>query len=107
MIKNIEDIGRSQSTMTESELQTVVGCKWLNLGIPSIAGGEKLSKWLEGHIESIESVFGADDRVYIKCKNPLTNKKLVEFIVQEEIGDELKWVKCKDSDRWWLYIWWD
>lgn len=108
MIENIKDIPQSSGgNLTESELQTVVACKWLNLGIPSMAGGEKLSKWLEGHIDGIENVFGADDRVYIKCKDPKTNKALAEFVIKEQVGDEVQWRKCKDSDRWWLYIWWD
>ena len=108
MIESIKDIRQNTTgNLTESELQTVVACKWLNLGIPSMAGGEKLAEWLQEHIDNIESAFGSDDRVYIRCKDPETNRSLAEFVVEEQIGDEVQWKKCKDSDRWWLCIWWD
>jgi len=107
MIKDIKEISQSQSTMTESELQVVVACKWLKIGIPSMAGGEALAMWLEKHIDGIESIFGADDRVYIRTKTPELNKELAEFLIGKEVGDELQWKKCKESDRWWLMVWWD
>ena len=107
MIENIGDVPRIESTLIESELQVSVACKWLGMGIPSMAGGEKLTKWLAEHLDNVESIFGSDDRVYIRCKNPLTNKRLVEFVIKEKIGDEIQWIKCKDSDRWWLMVWWD
>lgn len=107
MINKVEEICKSEGSLTESELQVVIACSWLNMGIPSMAGGEKLAKWLEGHLDSIESIFGGDDRVYIRTKTPEVNKDLAEFVVKNQIGDEIQWKKCKDSTRWWLYIWWD
>lgn len=107
MKKTIKDIGQSESTMTEAQLQTCVACLWLKNGIVSMTGGSKLSRWLEDNIDKIDGVFGADDRVYIRCKTPEANKELVEFLIKEEIGDELQWKKCKGSDRWWLLVWWD
>lgn len=107
MLADIKNIIQSNSNLTESELQVAVACLWLKIGIPSMAGGEKLASWLKGHKDGIESIFGADDRVYIRTKNPVVNKALAEFIVKEEIGDEIKWIKCKESDRWWLMVWWD
>lgn len=107
MVNSISEIEQSESTMTESQLQVVVACLWLKMGIPSMAGGEKLAKWLEKNLDEIESIFGADDRVYIRTKTPEINKQLAEFVVNEKIGDELRWKKCKGSDRWWLMVWWD
>lgn len=107
MGKKVGEIGQSESTLTESQLQTLVACLWLKLGIPSMKGGGKLSAWLEENIDGIESVFGADDRVYIRCKTPEMNKKLAEFVVKNEVGDELQWKKMKGADRWWLLVWWD
>lgn len=105
-MKSITEIEKSQSTMTESQLQTVVACLWLKLGIPAMKGGEKLSKYLEKNINTIESIFGADDRVYIRSKTAEDNKNLAEFILKEGIGDKVEWKKCKESDRWWLMVWW-
>lgn len=107
MIKSIQDIPQKEGNLSESLLQVAVACKWLKLGIPAMAGGEMLSDWLEKNKDQIESIFGADDRVYIKTKTPLANKEMIEFIIKNDIGDELQWVKCKESDRWWLQVWWD
>ena len=108
MIENIKDIPQNdKGSLTESELQVVVACAWLKLGIPSMNGGEELAKWLNSHLEDIENIFGADDRVYIRAKSPEVNKELAEFVIEKQIGDEVQWRKCKESDRWWLYIWWD
>lgn len=107
MIKNIQDIPQKEGNLSESLLQVAVACKWLKLGIPAMAGGEMLSDWLEKNKDQIESIFGADDRVYIKTKTPLANKEMIEFIIKNNIGDELQWVKCKEADRWWLEVWWD
>ena len=108
MIESVKDIPRnSEGKLTESELQTVVACEWLKQGILSLVGGEKISNWLLKHIKGIENIFAGDDRVYIKCKDPEINKELAEFVVKEQIGDEVQWKKCKGSDRWWLLIWWD
>lgn len=107
MIKKIEDIKQIPSDMTTSELQTVVVCHWLKRGFNSFLGGDKLAEWLENHTEEVEQAFGADDRVYIRMKTKESNAKLTQFVIEENIGDEVQWKKCKDSDRWWLYIWWD
>lgn len=106
-IKNLNDVPRVESEMTESETQVAVACKWLNHGYNSILGGDKLAKWLEEHIDKVESAFGADDRVYIKLKDKNSNAELAQFIIKEEIGDEVMWKKFANSDRWWLYVWWD
>ena len=107
MIEKIDDIKQVLSDMTESELQVVLACKWLNHGYNSIMGGDKLAKWLEGHLDGVEQIFGADDRVYIRMKTQELNARLAQFVATERIGDEVQWKKCKNSDRWWLYIWWD
>lgn len=106
MAKPIKNIKQVKSSFTESELQVVVACNWLKLGITGMQGGIKLSHWLENNKDHIESIFGADDRLYVRTKTPDKNKELVEFILNEKIGDELQWIQCKDSERWWLLIWW-
>ena len=107
-IKSIKDIPQNSSgSLTEGELKVVVACKWLEHGYNSILGGDKLSAWLNGHMSEIEEVFGCDDRVYIRTKTKELNVELAQFVLKENIGDEVEWKKCKDSDHWWLYIWWD
>ena len=106
-IKNIRDIGKSECTMTESQLQTCVAILWLKLGIPGMDGGVRLAHWLEENIDKIENIFGADDRVYIKCKDAKTNAELAQLLIDHKIGNSLQWKKCKGSDRWWLLVWWD
>lgn len=105
--KSIDDIGKSECTMTESQLQACVACLWLKLGIPGMDGGVRLSHWIEENIDKIENVFGADDRLYIRCKDAKANLELAKMVVKFKIGNELQWKKCKGSDRWWLLIWWD
>lgn len=103
----MKKIVQRDSTLTESELQTVVASAWLRIGVPCMKGGELLSKWLEEHLADIESIFGSEDRVYIRTKTPQANKELAEFVNKNKIGDELQWIKCKESDRWWLMVWWE
>ena len=107
MIKKVTDISQNtDGNLTEHEMQVVVACKWLVRGFNSFLGGEKLAHWLDQHLEGVEQIFGADDRIYILLKTKELNAELAQFIVQEQIGDEVQWKKFKDSNRWWLYIWW-
>lgn len=108
MVDNIKSVTKDTSgNLTESELQVVTACYWLKNGIMSLYDGEDLAKWLQEHIDGVDSIFGADDRVYIRGKTPEFNKELLEFVIKNDIGDEVRWKQCKGSDRWWLYIWWD
>ena len=103
MDKTIQkDIG-----LSETELKIAVANQWLKIGIPAMAGGEKLIKWLSDNRNLISDIFGGDDRIYIRCNSPEANKKILEFIKSEKIGDEVEWIKCKESERWWLLVWWN
>ena len=100
-------INQRESTNTLSDMQVLIACEYLKKGILALVGGEKLAKWLRGHIDDIKSVFGGDDRVYIRLTSPEMAKELVEFITKEKIGDEVEWVKFKGDDGWYLMLWWD
>ena len=93
--------------LTEGQLQTLVACKWLRRGFASMIGGERLAKWLEEHLDDIESAFGDDDRIYVRTKTRKLSLELAQFVLDQKIGDAVEWKKCKGADRWWLYIWWD
>lgn len=107
MLERVQDIPRIKSQISERDLQLALACKWLNHGYNSILGGDKLSGWLEKNAEKIESIFGSDDRVYIRCKTAEATRDLAEFVVKERIGDEVEWKQIQEPQRWWLYIWWD
>lgn len=101
MIKQVE------KNYTELYAQVGAACRWLKHGYNSILGGDKLSAWLEGHLDGIEGIFGSSNYVYIKVKTRKLNQELVRFVAKEKIGDMVEWQKFKDADRWWLCIWWD
>lgn len=103
---SIIEIPQNKSTITLSEKKLAVIYSWLKKDLISFYGGEELAEWIRNNLGKIEDIFGSDDRVFFKMKNPLANKELIEFVLDKKIGDSVEWIQFKDDSRWWLYIYW-
>lgn len=93
--------------MTEIELKCSLAEGLLDSGYISFYGGDKLAQWMKNYRQNINDVVCGIDTIYIQPKDKDTMMKLVHLVLSLEIGDEIEFVKYKDSKHWWFSIWWD
>lgn len=106
-ILDIKDIPQVKSNQTIRELNIACAYKWLKEGWVKDSGGGILADWLDKNQDSVEDVFCCLNRIYLQCKDQLANRDVATLIIENNIGDEVRWIQHKDSDRWKLMVWWE
>ena len=94
------------SNLTMVEMRIACVLRMLSVGYVATMSGKDLELYLSKNVDNIEDIFGLDNQVYIRMKTRDKNIELYKLAEMKKIGDLREWVKFKDSDMWYLHIWW-
>lgn len=93
--------------MTMVEMRIACVLRMLSVGYVATMSGKDLESYLAKNVGEIEDIFGLDNQVYVRMKTREKTVELYKLAEEKKIGDLREWVKFKDSDMWYLHIWWE